>query len=282
MSDRLRARVTVGVVTRNRPESLRQCLASVTALGDALAEVIVIDDHGDVPIEDIVRATRAPRVRFIRYPEAYGPIVARNRLVQDASTDIVLLLDDDAALIADGRIRAPLELFDAHPRVAAIACAMAEPDGSLWDASMQPAPVDYTCYVASHIGFAHFVRRSVFLQAGGYRESFFFYGEEKDLCIRMLHAGYDVVYMPQVRVIHDIDPAGRSVARYVRYAVRNDCLFALYNEPLPMLLVSLPVRVSRYFSMIRGHRDAGGFFWILNELVREMPAIVAGRHAVSW
>jgi GT2 family glycosyltransferase len=273
--------VTVGIVTRNRPESLRRCLASLAALGDALAEIVVVDDHGDVPLDDVLRRAPAP-IRFIRQPRPDGYIVARNRIVRDASTEIVLLMDDDAALLPDGNALGPLALFRAHPGVALIACAMAEPDGSLWHVSMQPAPVDYTCCVASHIGFAHFIRRSVFLEVGGYRESFFFYGEEKDLCVRMLQAGYHVVYMPHVRVVHDVDPTGRSASRYVRYVVRNDCLFALYNEPWPLLLVSLPVRLLRFFPMTRGRVDRGGFLWIVKELVTQLPAVFAGRRAVSW
>ena len=274
-------RVTVGIVTRNRPDSLRRCLTSLAALGDALAEVVVVDDHGDVPLDDVLRCAPAP-MRFIRQPRPDGYIVARNRIVRDASTDIVLLMDDDAALLPDGNALGPLDLFRTHPSVASIACAMAEPDGSLWHASMQPAPVDYTCCVAAYIGFAHFIRRSVFLEVGGYRESFFFYGEEKDLCVRMLQAGYHVVYMPHVRVVHDVDPAGRSASRYVRYVVRNDCLFAMYNEPWPLLLVSLPVRLWRFFPMTRGRVDRGGFLWIVKELVAQLPAVFAGRRAVSW
>ena len=33
-------------------------------------------------------------------------------------------------------------------------------------------------------------------------------------------------------MIHDPDPSGRSKRRYLRYVTRNECLNALYNEPL--------------------------------------------------
>src|SRR5579871_1785790 len=274
--------VTVGVVTRNRPESLRRCVASLSALGDALRELIVIDDGSDMSVEEIVRSAPAPRIRFVRQSATLGYIVARNRIMREAANEAVLLMDDDAALLPGGRILDALRLFEAHAHIGSVACAMTEPDGSLWPAQMQAAPVDYMCYVAAYIGFAHFIRRSVFLEVGGYRESFVYYGEEKDLCMRMLHAGYDVVYMPDVHVIHDRDPAGRSNARYVRYAVRNDCLFAMYNEPWPLLPVSVPVRLSRYFRMSRDIDDPAGFRWILGELWRTLPDVVARRAPVSW
>lgn len=277
------SRVTVGIVTRNRPESLRRCLSSLTVLGERLGEVIVVDDNGDLPVADIVSEVRAPSVRFVRQTAREGYIVARNLIVREASNDAVLLMDDDAALLPDGGFEEALGVFEAHPRIGSVACAMAEIDGSAWHASMQPAPVDYTCYVTAYIGFAHLVRRSVFLALGGYRESFHFYGEEKDLCLRMLQAGYDVVYTPKARVIHAVDPSGRDRSRYLRYVIRNDCLFALYNEPWPMACASVPVRLMRYFSMSRGldHR-IGDFRWIVGDLVRQLATVLAQRQAVSW
>ena len=275
--------VTIGIVTRDRPDALRTCLASLAALGDALAEVIVVDDNGSVSLDDALAAAPAGITRVVRQRRNEGYIVARNAIVRAASTEAVLLLDDDAALLGDGRIADAVRMMEANPGIGAIACAMSAPGGAPFPAAMQPAPVDYTCCVASFIGFAHLLRRSAFLEVGGYRESFYFYGEEKDLCIRLLDAGRDVVYMPHVRVVHDVHPGGRSASKYVRYVVRNDCLFAMYNEPWPMLIASVPIRLSRYFPMSRGLADrAAGFVWVVGELLRTVPAVLGERRPVSW
>ena len=278
-------RLTIGVVTRNRPVSLGECLRSLATLGDTLAEVIVVDDTSDVAIDtafaDLPPAV-AGRLRVIRQHANEGYIVARNRTMREASTDYVMLMDDDAALIEGGAIRDALQLLEQHPRVGAIACAMAERDGSPWHPATQAAPVDYTCRVPTYIGFAHILRRRLFVDLGGYRESFHFYGEEKDYCLRLLDAGFDIVYMPSARVIHAPDPSGRNRSRYVRYVIRNDCLFALHNEPLPLALVTLPVRLGRYRSMTRGFDDKGGFMWIVRELARQLPSILGSRRPVSW
>jgi len=278
-------RLTIGVVTRNRPVSLGECLRSLAALGDALAEVIVVDDTSDVGIDSAFAGLPpavADRLRLIRQHANEGYIVARNRTMREASTDYVMLMDDDAALIEGGAIRDALQLLDEHPRVGAIACAMAERDGSPWHPATQAAPVDYTCRVPTYIGFAHILRRRLFVELGGYRESFHFYGEEKDYCLRLLDARFDIVYMPSARVIHAPDPSGRNRSRYVRYVIRNDCLFALHNEPLPLALVTLPVRLGRYRSMTRGFDDKGGFMWIVRELARQLPSIIGSRKPVSW
>jgi GT2 family glycosyltransferase len=128
------------------------------------------------------------------------------------------------------------------------------------------------------------LRRSVFLQLGGYTESFHFYGEEKDYCLRLLDAGYRVVYLPDALVAHVPDPSGRSHARYLRYVVRNDCLSALFNEPLPMALISVPLRLRRYRRMARsgGIADPDGLRWIVGELAAAVPRALATRKPVKW
>lgn len=280
-------RLTVGITTHNRPHSLRRCLESTALIDDLATEVIVVDDSSDSPIGPTlcqIPKAIADKMRFIEQPDRQGYIVARNTIVRLAANDCVLLLDDDAYLIDAEAVRRAADILRRHPDVGAVACAQAEADGSPWPAVMQPSPVEYVCYVAAYIGFAHLLRRRVFLDLGGYRESFHFYGEEKDYCLRLLDAGYDVVYLPDARVAHVPDPSGRSDSRYLRYVVRNDCLSALYNEPLPIPFVTVPIRLARYAAMRRhgGVDDPGGLRWILGELVAALPGVWRDRKPITW
>jgi GT2 family glycosyltransferase len=108
--------------------------------------------------------------------------------------------------------------------------------------------------------------------------------QEKDYCLRLLDAGYRVVYVPDARVAHVPDRSGRSAPRYLRYVIRNDCLSALYNEPLPLPLATVPLRLMRYAAMRRHGRvnDPGGLAWILRELARALPAAWRNRRPVAW
>jgi GT2 family glycosyltransferase len=277
--------LTVGITTRNRPQSLARCLMSLEPLDRLIAGIIVVDDAGDVNLEDAVSGL-TPSLRrklsIVRHESSRGYIVGRNRIVAAASSPYVFQMDDDAYVIDAEAVCRALELMVAHDRVAAIACAQAEADGSPWPASMQPSVASYRCQVPAYIGFAALLRRATFLELGGYRESFFFYGEEKDLCMRVLDAGHQVVYLPDALVAHVPDPSGRSQSRYLRYVIRNDCLCALYNEPLPMALLSVPVRLARYISM-RGHGGAlGDLGWILTELVAAIPTVWRTRTPMRW
>jgi len=165
-----------------------------------------------------------------------------------------------------------------------VACAMAHEDGTPWPTSMQPSPAQYLSYVPAYIGFAHLLRRRLFLDLGSYRPLFYFYGEEKDYCLRLLNAGYHVVYDPHALVAHLVDPSGRSKARYLRYVIRNDCLYSMFNEPLALMCATIPVRLYRYLKMSRHGNvsDPGGFRWIVSELAKSVPAVMRDRKPVRW
>jgi GT2 family glycosyltransferase len=170
------------------------------------------------------------------------------------------------------------------PGVGAVAFAQADAEGRPWPAGMQPSTSAAPCVVAAFIGFAHLVRRDLFLSLGGYRESFHFYGEEKDFCLRLLHSGYRVAYLPDALVAHVPDMGNRSRAKHLRHLVRNDCLSSLYNEPWPLAILSLPIRLARHRSMCRaGHfKDPGGFRWIVSGLIATFPDVWRHRTPVSW
>jgi GT2 family glycosyltransferase len=277
--------ITAGIVTHNRPEMLRACLASLALVSDLLAEVIVVDDTSEVSAADSIGdlpAVVAGRLRIIRQAAREGYIVGRNRIVREASTEHILLMDDDAYLVDGQGIREAIDVLAGSPSVGAVGFAMATSGGSPWNARMQPSPVDYTCRVPCFIGFAHLLRRSLFLRLGGYRESFQFYGEEKEYGLRLLSAGYQVVYLPHARVVHVAALAGRDQSRYLRLTIRNDCLGAVYNEPFPLPLLSVPVRLLRYFKMRGGASDPGGLRWIVRDFVRKLPSAFAARRPVSW
>jgi GT2 family glycosyltransferase len=246
--------------------------------------VLVFDDASSTPVSDRLAGWSIPiAVRVLRDERAPGYIVGRNRLVRESTAPLVLLLDDDAALLGGEAIERALRLLESDRRPAAIAFAQCDGAGARWDDGMQPARSRMACSVPSFIGFAHLVRRDVFITLGGYRESFEFYGEEKDFCLRLIDAGYRTVYLPDALVIHEPDQSGRSRQRYLRYVTRNDCLTALYNEPLGRLVWLLPARLALYFRMRRAWNvdDPWGWAWALRELLRCAGPVFRDRKPVS-
>jgi len=274
-------KLTVGITTRNRPASLTRCVESLRHIAHLAPEVLVFDDASEPPAAESL--TGNVRARIIRNDRGPGNIVGRNTLVREASGEVVLLLDDDAALLDSAGVERAIAILDADAQVAAVAFAQANPDGTAWPEPMQPGHGQSPRYVAAFIGFAHLIKRRVFLDLGGYRESFVFYGEEKEYCLRLLEQGHRVVYLPDALVVHAQDAAGRTPQRYLRYVTRNDCLHALYNEPLWRAFWLIPARLALYFRMRSrwGIDDPQGLKWILSELAANAGAALRSRQPVS-
>lgn len=259
-------RLAIGITTRDRPDSLAACVASLQALAGLDPEILVFDDGSEPPAAAVAPA--GLQVRVLRDPSSPGYIVGRNRLVRAARAASVLLLDDDTRVLSASSVERGLAILEGDPRIAAVAFAQAEADGRPWPAAMQPSRADYAAVIPSFIGFAHLLRRDLFLALGGYREDFIYYGEEKDYCLRLIDAGSRTVYLPDALVSHVPDGAGRSRTRYLRFVSRNDCLNALYNDPFPRVLWTLPMRFLLYFRMRHGWGidDPWGWAWIAREV----------------
>lgn len=274
--------LTVGITTRDRPEALAACVESLRLIAHLDPEIIVFDDGSQNDVRQHV-SDAAVAARVIRDPASPGYIVGRNRLVREAAGELVLLLDDDARLIGARAVEDAIALMTADAGVGAIGFAQAEADGRPWPAAMQPSPAQVPTVVPSFIGFAHIMRRDRFLALGGYRETFGYYGEEKEFCLRLLDAGLHTVYLPHALVAHVVDPGSRDLRRYLRFVARNDCLNSLLNDPLTRLLWMLPVRYALYFRMRRGWkiRDPWGGVWLLRQVAARFPEAWSARRPVS-
>jgi len=154
-------RLTVGVTTRDRADSLNRCLGSLDVLRALSPEILVFDDGSNPPAQQAIAMTT--RVRVLRDDPPPGYIVGRNRLVREAAAPAVLLLDDDTRILSRESIEQALAVMSADPRVAVVAFPQAEADGRPWPAGMQPSTATVPSIIASFIGFAHLVRRDVFL-----------------------------------------------------------------------------------------------------------------------
>jgi glycosyltransferase involved in cell wall biosynthesis len=83
--------ISVVVCTRDRPDQLARCLASISGLRDPCREVIVIDNHERQTVDD---ASLPAGVRVV-HEAGRGLDVARNRGIAEARGEIVAYVDDD-------------------------------------------------------------------------------------------------------------------------------------------------------------------------------------------
>lgn len=280
--------LTVSVTTRNRPVAVERCVRSLASIRDLVDRAIVLDDASTPPLDiaSLMRAAEAAGITLevIRNDTHIGTAAGKNTIARRARSPYLLSLDDDACLVGDGAVRDALHVLQHDQKVAAVAFSQSDEHGRLFPAGQQPAAADAPCYVPAFIGFACLIVTGRLLEIGGYREAFVIHGEEREVCLRWLDRGLHVVYLPAAAVAHLADASNRDPRAYVRHVMRNDCLAALYNEPLARAVCIIPYKLWSFTRMRAGLKggDPGGLRWIVSELVRSAPAILRQRHPVRW
>lgn len=197
------------ICTRNRPDELARTVLALEALHrdrPDSAELIIADNASDLSPESLLPETALP-VRVIELEENLGA-AARNIAAQQARHDWLVMLDDDSAPIDLGFVHA---LERAGDDTAAVMADIFLPDGSRERGGLPEVFVG--CGVA--------LRKSAFLNAGGYDPSFVYYAEEHDLSARLIAAGWRVEMSPWFRVLHHKASTGRDLNAMLRFVTRN-------------------------------------------------------------
>ena len=245
------------VPTTGRLELIEPLLRSIEAQSLPV-EVLLMDDGGSAELAALVQRD-FPRVRYYHLGTRRGPAFQRNRGIELASSEFVFPIDDDTLLPSTQTVAQTLREFD-DPRIAAVAIPYVN---VRLDASVRQAAPDRSGIWVVHafVGAAHAVRRSSFLAAGGYREHFFYMGEEGELSLRWLSKGL-IVRAGVADPIEHLESPLRNTALADYHGRRNDILFAWHHVPRGVLAVHLAGttlnavrtawRVGRGWHMLRG------------------------------
>jgi GT2 family glycosyltransferase len=228
------------IPTCNRRAELRELLYSARKQ-TVPVEIIVMDDGSTDGTAEMMR-DEFPGISYERFTGPNGASFLRNRGAQRTDAMILFFLDDDSVLTSPRTIEQTLAEFE-HPRVGAVGIPYIN---IRQDKVVQErAPNTERIYVAhAFVGAAHAIQREVFLKLGGYREHFFYMGEEGDFCIRMMNHGY-VVRLGCADPVYHYESPKRNSERMDFYGRRNDILFVWQNVPMPYLSFHLAATVLR-------------------------------------
>jgi len=120
--------ISVIVPTRDRPDTLRQALASIRALeADDITFEILVGDNGTDPETRKV----AGDLGAVHIPVSEkGAAAARNAGLKAATGELLAFLDDDDVWMPT-HVRGHLEIFDANPQVEAVFAQVIAVDNDL-------------------------------------------------------------------------------------------------------------------------------------------------------
>lgn len=221
--------VSIVIATRNRREDLRRALASCLRQRDVPFEVLVYDDASGDGTAAMVTG-EFPTVRLFRSEENVDCVRHRNSGFRESQGEFVVSLDDDAEFSDPLTLARVVELFRAAPEAAIVALPFEEPHRATFATAMRPAAAGARLRV--HVNCAAAFRRRLILELGGYPDLLCRQGEERDLSIRVIDAGYAVVYGDTPSIIHHTSPS-RSYERMDYLGYRNTILFSWMRIPFP-------------------------------------------------
>jgi len=263
----------VGIVTRNRADILPKAIASALTQSAPIPLVAVIDDGST---DDTTKlSAQFPQVRWIRRATSLGYISARNELMTFGAFDYFISLDDDAWFLQGDEIGIAIDYLETNKKVGAVAFDILSPE--------RPQVVTRTSAVpaAMFIGCGHVLRLAAVRQVGYYELTPGNYGcEEKDLCLRLIDAGYRIVRLPGVHVWHDKTPVAREIPMQHRSGVCNDLVMTLRRTPLILLPVAVPVKFYRHWRFSWRHKLTQPCLQGFGLFARSIPMALRSRKPV--
>src|SRR5579863_3555492 len=256
------ASVSVVVNTFNRARSLRDTLIGLTALDYPTFEIVVVNGPSTDDTEKVLEEF-ASWIKIGTCPEA-NLSASRNLGIALSAGEIVAFIDDDAVphptwlTYLFGQYRLPI--------IGGVGGYTIDRTGVRWQAKKTVCDRYGDAYFVSDffderqlnrphspffptlLGTNCSFRRTVLEEIGGFDETFAYFLDETDVCLRVVDAGHHVVYEPRAVVFH------KTAASDLRS-----------GESIPRSL--LPSATSKsYFIMRHGSRQS------TEEAVRKLTA----------
>jgi N-acetylglucosaminyl-diphospho-decaprenol L-rhamnosyltransferase len=244
------------IVSTNEAKWLRPCLSTVfERAGSIELDVVVADNESTDGTRELVEQ-EFPRARVVTCPNR-GFSHANNRGLMTCDARYVLFLNPDTEVV-DGTFEQLVAALDRRPELGLVGVRQVTADGELFptirrapnalralgealgserfpvrapwlgereldlDRYDEEVPCDWTS------GSFLLARREALESAGFLDERFFIYAEETDLCRRIKQAGWEIVHLPLMTIVHHADKAGinprmeaQAVFARLQYARKN-------------------------------------------------------------
>ena len=299
------------IVTWNALHHLKTYLPSVWEHSHPQAEVLIADNASTDGTAEWVKET-FPDMRVVTLDRNYGYCGGNNRAAQHAGTDRLIFLNNDVE-VTPGWLEPLREILDENPDVAAVQPKLrswsdkeffeyAGAAGGMLDRYAYPfcrgrifdtlerdnEQYDDACDISWASGAALVIRRELFLDFGGFDETFEFHMEEIDLCWRLWNRGYRIRYCPDSVVYH---LGGGSLPtdspRKLYYNFRNNLKMILKNcrtrDLLPRLFIRMVLDGVAFARLLAGGkvRECWAILRAHLHFYRSLPGLISTRKTLK-
>ena len=250
--------IAVVLVNFNTGPLLAQALDSLARQHRVPDEIIVVDNGSTDGSLGLVDWAGLPQARLLVLPCNQGFAAASNIAVRLARSQWIAMLNSDAVAapdwleaMAQAAARRPEARFFASAQVLIGPADRIDGFGDVYSVTgltwrgghggaLAAIPREGRCFGACAAGA--FVSRRLFLQLGGFEESFFCYLEDVDFAYRALLAGHDCVFVPGARIRHHSGgSSGAKSGWTLRISARNRLHLYLRNTPLVLMILTWPM-----------------------------------------
>jgi GT2 family glycosyltransferase len=284
--------VSVAIINFNGRTTLDETIKSVFAQRNiTLADVIMVDNNssdGSVEFVD----SQHPAVKIEKLPANRGPNPARNAGLRRASSDLVLIMDNDIVLApnyiaqlalayendpAAGALTGQIRFYDRPDTVQYNGTDIHYAGEIMLNRKEFAAPLKVGCVSA---GAVLLDRRKVFA-VGGFDEDFFIGWEDGDLTFRLSLAGFPCYAVSEALCYHVSRPRSN---KWTRYQTRNRWWFIAKNYDARTIFLALPAILllqlcACMFFLVKG--QAGAFCRGTADALASWPEIKLKRKAVQ-
>jgi GT2 family glycosyltransferase len=224
--------LSVIIVSYNSIELLENCLFSVQkAMQTIDGEIIIVDNNSNDGSKESL-PSKFPGVKFIFNNENLGFAKACNQGSKNSLGDHILFLNPDTVLPGTC-LSECITFFKTHPDAGAVGVRMLDDKGKFLKESKRglpspsasfyklfgltavfPGSETIAKYYQGHLpenennpvevlsGAFMMIKKTVFEKVKGFDETFFMYGEDIDLSLRISQLGYKNYYLGKISITH--------------------------------------------------------------------------------
>jgi GT2 family glycosyltransferase len=277
--------VYFSILNWNQKDITLECLESLAQIDYPNYEVVVVD-NGSQDGEATTIQKQFPSVIVLENERNLGFAEGNNvaiRYALEQAADYVLLLNNDT-VVDPQMLKRLIEVAESDDQIAIVGPKIyyfGEPR-TIWSAGgiLKPPgkPVmlgldetdkgqhDTLRAVDWVTGCALLIKSSVVRRIGLIDARYFIYFEENDWCSRAKRAGFNILYVPEARMWHKIQPRHQALSpRHVYLMIRNRLLFLRNSGArLPLILfviITENFRTVCAWSLRKRHKDKRSLRW---------------------
>lgn len=278
--------VSIIIVNYNGGPLLHDAVAA--ALSSSIPVEVLISDNGstDGSLNAVYQAFgKDRRVHIISNGSNLGFSRANNIALKQAQGNYVLLLNPDCIIQPD-TLTQMLDIMDANPDAGMAGCLIRNPDGTEQPGCRRAVPTPWRTFVrVLHLnklfpnnprfrtfllhqeplpqtpepveaisGAFMLVRRETMEQVGLLDDDYFMHCEDIDWCMRFRQAGWNILFVPDVEVLHYKGACSKDHPILVLYHMHRGMIrfyrkFFRRQYPLPLMAIVVSTVWARFLSL---------------------------------